>query len=90
MNSQLLIDNLVKAYGEYITGQTNMTYSTREALERYDEMCKETDTSWDEEMFLEYFLDNISENLRNLVVDGGKYLRREISVISEDGDEIIG
>lgn len=99
--AKAVVDDFLERVGEVINGQINITYNTRRTLDefleiRFDNVQAEQSNAFlehnflfDEEMFLEYVLDNVAEQIRNEVLyNGDKSLKREITLLTGDGEEL--
>lgn len=99
--AKAVVEQFIEEVGQTITGQINITYNTRQTLEqfleiRFDNAQAEQSNAFmdanflfDEEMFLEYVLDNVAEVIRNEVLyNGDKSLKREITLLTDDSREL--
>jgi hypothetical protein len=97
-----VVEQFIEEVGQTINGQITITYDTRQTLDqfleiRFQEAQAESPNSFlehnflfDEELFLEYVVDNVAEQIRNEVLHNGeKSLNREISLVSGDGGVIL-
>ena len=94
------IEHFLEETGQTITGQINISYNTQQTLEqfleiRYQQEQEKSPNSFldhehlfDEELFLEYVLDNVAEVVRNEVLNGDKALKREITLLTDTGFEL--
>lgn len=96
--AKAVVEQFIEEVGQTINGQITVTYDTRQTLERFlelrfEEAQAESPNSFlehnflfDEELFLEYVVDNVAEQIRNEAIhNGDKSLNREISLVSGDG-----
>lgn len=86
-------EQFIERVGETINGQFMLSYRTRQTLEQFLEIREQGGVDeapfFDEEMFLEYVLDNVAEVIRNEVLyNGDKSLKREITLVDDTGQEI--
>jgi hypothetical protein len=84
-NFDIDFTELQKEFGEFITGQINITYDLKQTFEQFVEVAEqgslEGDT-YDTEDFFEYVIDNVAEQIRNEVIyNGEKSLKREINLV---------
>jgi hypothetical protein len=90
------IEHFLEETGQSITGQINVSYNTQQTLDqfleiRYQQEQEKSPNSFldheylfDEELFLEYVLDNVAQVIRDEVLyNGDKSLKREITLLSE-------
>jgi hypothetical protein len=90
------IEHFLEETGESITGQINISYNTKQTLDeflelRYQQEQEKSPNSFldheylfDQELFLEYVLDNVAQVIRDEVLyNGDKSLKREITLLSE-------
>lgn len=86
-------EQFIERVGETINGQFMLSYRTRQTLEQFLEIREQGGVDeapfFDEELFLEYVLDNVAEVIRNEVLyNGDKSLKREITLVDDTGQEI--
>jgi hypothetical protein len=95
------IEHFLEETGESITGQINISYNTKQTLDeflelRYQQEQEKSPNSFldheylfDEELFLEYVLDNVAQVIRDEVLyNGDKSLKREITLLTGEGFEL--
>jgi hypothetical protein len=100
--AKAVVEQFIEEVGQTINGQITITYDTRQTLDnflelRFEEAQAESPNSFlehnflfDEELFLEYVVDNVAEQIRNEVLhNGDKSLNREISLVSGEGVVIL-
>jgi hypothetical protein len=87
------VDSVVKSFGEFVTGQINITWNTRQTAEQFLEIREqgivdETDkVEFTAEEFIEYVRANTSDIIQQTLESFGQIgLEKEIFVLSEDGD----
>jgi hypothetical protein len=87
------VDSVVKSFGEFVTGQINITWNTRQTAEQFLEIREqgivdETDkVEFTAEEFIEYVRANTSDVIQMTLESFGQIgLEKEIFVLSEDGD----
>jgi uncharacterized phage infection (PIP) family protein YhgE len=83
------VEQFLEKVGQTINGQMTITYDTKQTLEQFLEIRKQSEgvAEFDEELFLEYVLDNVAEQIRNEVQHNGqRSLYREISLVSGEGE----
>jgi hypothetical protein len=96
--AKAVVEQFIEEIGQTINGQITITYDTRQTLDRFlelrfEEAQAESPNSFlehnflfDEELFLEYVVDNVAEQIRNEALhNGGRSLHKEISLVSGDG-----
>ena len=99
--AKAVVEDFIDRVGETINGQFMVSYRTRQTLDqflelRFEEAQMESPNAFmehnflfDEELFLEYVLDNVAEVIRNEVLyNGDKSLKREITLVDDTGQEI--
>lgn len=80
------IQQFVERVGETINGQFMMSYRTRQTIEDFLDSREKESHLFDEELFLDYVLDNVAEAIRNEVLyNGDKSLKREITLLDDTG-----
>jgi hypothetical protein len=82
------IEQFLEKVGQTINGQITITYDTRQTLEQFLEVQEQSEgvAEFDEELFLEYVVDNVAEQIRNEAQHNGqRSLHREISLVSGEG-----
>lgn len=88
------VDSVVKSFGEFVTGQINITWDTRQTAEQFLEIREQGGLEDDPieftvEEFVEYVRSNTSDIIQQTLESFGQIgLEKEIFVLSEDGDSI--
>jgi uncharacterized protein YlzI (FlbEa/FlbD family) len=102
--AKAVVEQFIEEVGQTINGQITITYDTRQTLDkflelRFEEAQAESPNSFlehnflfDDELFLEYVVDNVAEEIRNRVESYSwsmKELNREIALVSGEGAVIV-
>ena len=88
------VDNVVKSFGEFVTGQINITWDTRQTAEQFLEIREQGGLVGDPiefsvEEFIEYVRANTSDIIQQTLENFGQVgLEKDIFVLSEDGSPI--
>lgn len=88
------VDSIVKSFGEFVTGQMNFTWDTRQTAEQFLEIREQGGLVGDSveftaEEFIEYVRANTSDIIQQTLENFGQIgLEKDIFVLSEDGSPI--
>jgi hypothetical protein len=88
------VDSVVKSFGEFVTGQINITWNTRQTAEQFLEIREQgglvdDPIEFSVEEFLEYVRANTSDIIQQTLESFGQIgLEKDIFVLSEDGSPI--
>jgi hypothetical protein len=83
------IEQFIERVGETINGQFMLSYRTRQTIEEFLDSREKEAHLFDEELFLDYVLDNVADVIKNEVLyNGDKSLKREITLLDDTGREI--
>jgi hypothetical protein len=89
------IDAVVEQFGEIITGQINVAWTTRQTAEQFLEIRSQgglvdDPIEFTPEEFIEYVRSNTSDFIHQTLESGGQIeLEREIFILDSDGVEVV-
>lgn len=88
------VDSVVKSFGEFVTGQINITWNTRQTAEQFLEIREQGGLEGDPvefsiEEFIEYVRSNTSDVIQQTLESFGQIgLEKEIFILDAEGADV--
>jgi hypothetical protein len=87
MKDSDIIEGVLQRVGQTLNAQLTITWDTKQTLEQYLEIIKDSDTEYDFDSFIEYVMMNsVEELMLSLEAEGASLLEENFSILDGDGE----
>jgi hypothetical protein len=87
MKDSDIIEGVLQRVGQTLNAQLTITWSTKQTLEQYLEIIRDSDTEYDFDSFIEYVMMNsVEELMLSLEAEGASLLEENFSILDGDGE----
>jgi hypothetical protein len=87
MKDSDIIEGVLQRVGQTLNAQLTISWTTKQTLEQYLEIIKDSDTEYDFDSFIEYVMMNsVEELMLSLEAEGASLLEENFSILDGDGE----